>query len=140
MGSTLYLFPVVLATAICVGASNQTLLAGASADLSVVSRQQQDLVISGKVTDEKGEVLPGVSIVVKGTTRGTKSGVQGEYQLAVPNAESVLVFSFVGYAAKEIAAGTGPTLDVALAIDSKALNEVIVTGVFAKRQYGIPGQ
>ena len=134
MGSTLYLFSVGLSAALCLGQTNQSLPTGSSADLSVASRRQQDLVVSGKVTDEKGEALPGVSIVVKGTTWGTKSDVQGLYQLAVPNAGAVLVFSFVGYMAKEMTVGTGLTLNVALDVDSRALNEVIVTGVFDKRR------
>lgn len=134
MGSTLYLFSVGLSAALCLGQTNQSLPTGSSAGLSVASRRQQDLVVSGKVTDEKGEALPGVSIVVKGTTRGTKSDVQGLYQLAVPNAGAVLVFSFVGYMAKEMTVGTGLTLNVALDVDSRALNEVIVTGVFDKRR------
>ncbi|MDQ3278303.1 MAG: TonB-dependent receptor, partial [Bacteroidota bacterium] len=104
------------------------------ADLPVVTQRQQDLIVSGKVTDEKGEALPGVSILVKTTNRGTTSDAQGQYQLAVPNANAVLIFSFVGYTAKEVAVGTSSTLNVSLTTDSKSLNEVIVTGVFDKRK------
>ncbi|GAB2554958.1 TonB-dependent receptor [Spirosoma aerophilum] len=104
------------------------------AELNTTTQTPQELLVSGKITDEKGEALPGVSILIKGTSRGTTSGSRGEYQLAVPDANAVLIFSFVGYTAKEVSVGSSATLNVSLAADNKSLNEVIVTGVFDKRK------
>jgi hypothetical protein len=56
-----------------------------------------DMVVSGTVTDTKGEPLPGVNIVAKGTTNGTQTDAQGNFSLTVPDRGTVLVFSFIGY-------------------------------------------
>ena len=85
-------------------------------------------VVSGKVTDEKGGGLPGVTVVVKGTTQGTNTDTDGNFRLTVPNANSVLVFSFVGYARQEIAVGSQASLTVSLVPDNTALKEVVVVG------------
>ncbi|WP_420150453.1 SusC/RagA family TonB-linked outer membrane protein [Spirosoma sp.] len=87
-----------------------------------------DIRVSGRVTGEKGEALPGVNIVVKGAIRGTNTDGEGRYQLNIPNGEAVLVFSFVGYASQEIPVGNRTTLDVQLLPDNKSLNEVVVVG------------
>jgi TonB-linked SusC/RagA family outer membrane protein len=89
--------------------------------------------ISGKVTSSDGEPLIGISIVVKGTTKGTISDLDGKYQLdATENA--TLVFSFVGYATKEIPVGNNTVLDVVLDNDDKQLGEVVVTAFGIKRE------
>jgi len=84
--------------------------------------------IKGTVTDgAKGERLPGVSIVVKGTTRGTTTNSDGTYALALPSTPAVLIFSFVGFQNVERAVNGQTTLDVALEAQ-KALDEVVVVG------------
>ncbi len=83
--------------------------------------------IRGRVTDEKGDGLPGVSILVKGTQQGTITDENGNYQLAVENDNSILIFSFVGYLGQEVTVGSRTTVDISLATDTKALNEVVVT-------------
>ncbi len=87
-----------------------------------------DKTVRGKVTDEGGEGLPGVNILIKGTSQGTVTDAGGAFTLVVPDDETVLVFSFVGYVGQELAVGNKSTLDVALRIDEKALDEVIVVG------------
>lgn len=84
--------------------------------------------VRGRITDEANEPLPGVSIVLKGTTTGTTSDVAGNYSLSVPDGGSTLVFSFVGYTSKEIPTGNRTQLDVVLASDVKTLGEVVVVG------------
>jgi TonB-linked SusC/RagA family outer membrane protein len=84
--------------------------------------------VTGRVTDEKGEGLPGVSVVVKGTTTGTATDVNGGYSLNVPDPNGTLVFSFVGYLPQEVAIANRETIDVSLAPDVKTLNEVVVIG------------
>lgn len=87
--------------------------------------------IRGKVTDAAGNGLPGVSIVVKGTTKGTLSGVSGDFSINA-NPGNVLVFSFVGYTPKEVTVGTG-SLSVVLEESASILNDVVVVGSrFAK--------
>ena len=85
-------------------------------------------VVHGKVVDEKGEGLPGVSIILKGSQRGTVTSLDGQFDLEVQDENSVLVFSFVGYLSKEVTVGTQTNFTVALAVDTKALEEVVVVG------------
>ncbi|WP_333821061.1 TonB-dependent receptor [Ohtaekwangia sp.] len=87
------------------------------------------MIIHGKIVDASTqEPLPGVNILVKGTTRGTSTDSQGNFSIEVPDANSILVFSFIGYISQEIVSGNRTTLDVALAPDMQALGEVVVIG------------
>lgn len=88
--------------------------------------------VTGVVTDENGAGLPGVSVLVKGTQRGTSSDAEGKFTMDIPDAEvasAVLIFSFVGYTPQEVAVGTQTTISVQLAPEAKALNEVVVTAL-----------
>lgn len=84
--------------------------------------------VTGKVTDEKGEGLPGVSVILKGTQRGTTTNAEGQFQMDVPDAAAVLVFSFVGYKSQEVAVGTKSTITVQMEADVANLSEVVVVG------------
>jgi iron complex outermembrane recepter protein len=92
----------------------------------------QTAKVSGKITDEKNQALVGVSVVIKGTTKGTVSDAEGNYSIEADGGQT-LSFSFVGYTLKEIAVGNKSTVNVSLAEDAAALDEVVVTGVFDKR-------
>ena len=84
--------------------------------------------ITGTVTDAKdGSTLPGVSIVVKGTTVGTLSDISGKFSVKVSD-NQVLLFSFVGYNTQEIAIGSQSVINVALVQAAELLDEVIVVG------------
>ncbi len=85
--------------------------------------------VSGKVTDETGEGLPGVNVVIKGTTTGVTTDLDGNFQISVPDDNTVLVFSSVGMETQEVTVGTQTVLDVAMAVDTRELQEVVVTGV-----------
>ena len=88
----------------------------------------QQSVFSGKVTDSSsGEALPGVSIVVRGTTNGTISNFDGNFTLSV-NVGEVVQFSFIGYKTQEIVAQGQQALRVALVVDTEQLDEVVVIG------------
>ncbi len=89
---------------------------------------QTDVRINGRVTNETGEALPGVSVVVKGSPRGTTTDVQGRYQLSVPTEAVTLVFSFVGYVSQEQVVRNQSVIDIQLVPDNKSLNEVVVVG------------
>jgi TonB-linked SusC/RagA family outer membrane protein len=97
-----------------------------------------DRSIKGKVQDEKGLGLPGVSVVLKGTSTGTVSDSEGAYSISIPDAGSnILVFSFVGYVPKEITVGNQTSLNVELLVDTKALEEVVVVGYGTQRKRDI---
>ncbi|MBN1819875.1 MAG: TonB-dependent receptor [Prolixibacteraceae bacterium] len=88
----------------------------------------QQKTVTGKVIDEStNEPLPGVSIVVVGTTNGTVTDVNGEYSLNVDQGQT-LSFSFIGYITKQVLIGSESTVNVALAIDTEQLEEVVVIG------------
>lgn len=96
--------------------------------LSFVAVQAQDKVVTGKVTSsEDGAGLPGVSITVKGTTRGANSDVEGNYRISIPD-NATLVFSFVGFSPLEEKVNGRSVINVQLAQDTKTLSEIVVTG------------
>jgi TonB-linked SusC/RagA family outer membrane protein len=94
--------------------------------------------IKGKIKDEQGQSLPGVSVVVKGTTAGTVSDNDGNYSVNADR-NSTLVFSFIGYLTQEIAVGSKNSLDVKLAADTKALEEVVVVGYGTAKKATLTG-
>lgn len=108
-------------------------------DLSYETAQVADITISGKVTDEKGDLLAGVSVIVKGTTQGTTTDGTGSFRIAVPDTRATLVFSFVGYAKKEIVVGSQTSLTVALTPDDQTLNEVVVVGYGSQLKKEVTG-
>ncbi len=99
----------------------------------------QDLKVSGTVTSaDDGSALPGVSIQVKGTSRGTQTDASGTYSLdASPT--STLVFSFVGLVPQEVVVGTRSTIDVQLTADTRTLSEVVVTGYGTQSKRNLTG-
>ncbi len=84
--------------------------------------------VTGTVLDEYGVGLPGVSILVKGTTTGTATDIDGKYSLNVPNDQATLVFSFIGYTALEQVVGSRSVINVNMAPDERTLTELVVTG------------
>jgi TonB-linked SusC/RagA family outer membrane protein len=91
-----------------------------------------DVPVSGRITDERGAGLPGVSVVVKGGTIGTTTDADGAYSLSVPEG-STLVFSFVGYQSREVAiSGSNAALSFALAVDTQQLSDVVVVGYLSQ--------
>ena len=96
--------------------------------------------ISGTVTDEKKAPLPGVSVVVKGSTRGSTTDADGKFKLTIPDGNDVvLTFSFVGYQSKDVKVGNQKTIDVSMAPDISALDEVVVIGYGAVRKKDLTG-
>lgn len=96
--------------------------------------------ITGKVTDtQTNEPLVGVTVLVKGTTIGTLTDIDGNYTLAVPNEMSTLVYSFIGYISQEIAVGNQRTINMALALDVLRLEEVVVIGYGTAKKSDLTG-
>ena len=90
----------------------------------------QDRKVSGRVTDKQtSEGLPGVTVLLKGTSVGMSTNMDGAFSMSVPASGGTLVFSSVGFATVEQPLGTGSEYNVALAGDSKQLNEVVVTAL-----------
>jgi len=99
-----------------------------------------DITITGKVSDsEKGEFLPGVSITIKGTSRGATTDGKGDYSIKVPNKNSVLVFSFLGYESQEIEVGNQTIISVSMIADAKSLEEVVVVGYGTQKKVNLTG-
>lgn len=90
-------------------------------------------IVSGTVTDETGERLPGVNVVVKGTTTGTTTDLEGNYRLSVED-DATLVFSFIGFNEQEILVGTRSVIDVTLLPDVTQLSEIVVTAQGIERK------
>ncbi len=95
--------------------------------------------ITGKVTDESGEALPGVSIVQKGTTNGTTTNAEGRYSLNVSSTSVVLSFSFIGYSSQEQAVGNNTTLNVSMSPSAESLEEVVVVGYGTQKRKDLTG-
>ncbi|WP_420870132.1 SusC/RagA family TonB-linked outer membrane protein [Catalinimonas alkaloidigena] len=96
--------------------------------------------ISGKVTDaEDGSGLPGVNILAKGTTIGTITDVEGNYNLSVPDETTTLIYSSVGYEAQEVEIGGRTTINVSLAADVQSLSEVVVVGYGEQKKVTVTG-
>ncbi len=99
----------------------------------------ETILVRGRVTDGKGEGLPGVSILIKGTQRGMTSDADGNYSMEVPDGNAVLVFSFVGYVTQEAIVGSRTILDVLLAEDDKSLEELVVVGYSTMKKTDLTG-
>lgn len=98
----------------------------------------QDVTVKGKVNDEQGQGLPGVSVLVKGTSTGTVTDIEGNYTVNAPGT-ATLVFSFIGYITQEIPLGNKTSLDVKMATDTKALDEVVVVGYGTAKKATLTG-
>lgn len=117
--------------------------AGAFLDVQKEEKESIKLSIAntvrGTVTDEKGETLPGVSVTLKGTSSGAITDVEGKFKLDVPNSNSILVFSFVGYTSQEIQVGSQTDLKIVLKTDAKVLSEVVVVGYGTQKKANLTG-
>ena len=101
---------------------------------------QNEQEISGKVSDaESGEPIVGATILVKGTTIGTISDINGEYNLSAPDDAVALTISFVGYETQEIVIGNQSIINVSLSVDSELLSEVLVIGYGTQSKARING-
>lgn len=100
----------------------------------------QNRSISGRITDESAKELPGVSIVLKGTQRGTVSDANGQYKLNLPDSGPVtLIFSFVGYQSQEVNVADQASLNISLKPDDNSLEEVVVVGYGTQKKKDLTG-
>ena len=103
-----------------------------------ISAFTQERTITGTVTSEDGP-LPGVNILIQGTTYGNITNLEGKYALVVPGPEAMLVFSSVGYKTQYIKAGNRNVIDVMMEVDVTQLEEIIVTGYTTQARKNISG-
>ncbi len=108
----------------------------ARADAPVILQQR---TITGTVMSPDNQALPGVNIVIKGTSSGTVTDADGKYSLEVPGADAVLVFSFIGFTAEERAVGTQTAIDVTLTPSVETLSEIVVIGYGEVRKSDLTG-
>ncbi len=101
--------------------------------------QAQTHTVTGQVTSQQGETLPGVNIIVKGQSTGTASDLDGRYTLTAPSANDTLVFSFVGFRSQEVGIDGRSTVDAVLQEDVSALGEVLVVGYGTQTRNDLTG-
>ncbi|WP_202621847.1 SusC/RagA family TonB-linked outer membrane protein [Pontibacter russatus] len=120
-------------------AEASTLLALHNRAVSARKSTYQAVTVSGTVTDENGEGLPGVTVLLKGTTTGTATGADGSFSLATPDGNGTLVVSFIGYTTQEVPINNRAVVDVALVPDTEALEEVVVVGYGTQKKENLTG-
>ena len=99
-----------------------------SKSINVELIRSVDKTLTGKIVDEKKTPLPGVSVVVKGSTTGTTTNADGSFSLLVNDASEVLTFSFIGYTSQDLPIGNRSTFEVTMVPSSEELTEVVVVG------------
>lgn len=100
----------------------------------------QNLTVSGTITEIKtGDPLPGVNVTLQGTTVGTVTNLEGKYTIEVPNANAVLIFSFVGYLTENVEIAGRTTIDIGLAEDIMSLEELVVIGYGTQKRSDLTG-
>ena len=107
--------------------------------LPIIEAEQEKKELKGTVTDEAGNTLPGVSVVVKGTTIGVATDMDGNYSIEFENDAAVLVFSFVGMFPQEIVYKGQSFQNITFIADSEQMEEVVVTGYFNQKKESFTG-
>ena len=101
--------------------------------------QQSNREITGIVVDIEGNPIPGVSVVIKGTTLGTATDIDGSYRLAIPEGSNVIVFSFIGFQSQEIQITGQRNQNVVLREDSQQLEDVVIIGYGVQKKESVTG-
>ena len=118
---------------------NRIILLSKSQDKDINQSSQQEITISGKVTDSSGASLPGVTVVIKGTSKGTITDVDGNYTLLNVPSSATLVFSFVGMRAEEIPVADKTSINVSLTEESIGIDEVVAIGYGTQIKRNVTG-
>jgi TonB-linked SusC/RagA family outer membrane protein len=100
---------------------------------------EKAITVTGRIMDENKQELPGVTVLLKGSTTGTTSDSEGKYSLTIPDGNSVLVASYIGYITQEIPVNNRTVIDISLVPDVKALEEVVVVGYGTQRKSDLTG-
>ncbi|MGN6397822.1 MAG: SusC/RagA family TonB-linked outer membrane protein [Mucilaginibacter sp.] len=132
--------PMVLPAAVLM-ASAPASYGAAGNNLKLYAGVNAQVAIKGKVVDENGDPMPGVSVSITGTTIGTVTDVSGNYSLSIPDdyTSKTLTFSFLGYAKQDVAIGNKTTINVSLKPGASQLNEVVVVGYGTQKKVSVTG-
>lgn len=131
----MYSMVLLLLTAGAIAQNNVLYASSASAAHKNVNHSTYPpTIVTGKITDENGAAFPGVYVVLKGTSIGTTTDVDGKYSIEIADENSVLIFSFVGYAVEEITVAGRTVIDIKLTPDITSLSEVVVTALGIKKE------
>jgi TonB-linked SusC/RagA family outer membrane protein len=106
---------------------------------SLSALAQERISVSGTVTEGSGEPLPGVNIIVKGTTNGVVTDIDGKYIISVPDRMSVLEFSYLGFAAQSVTVGSRTVVNITMREDTQIMDEVIVVGYGTQKKVNLTG-
>ncbi|SKB78263.1 TonB-linked outer membrane protein, SusC/RagA family [Dyadobacter psychrophilus] len=126
--STYLGFALVIFLASAAQANIPLLMASGSAKNTRTARVVAEQTVTGNITDENNAGIPGVNVLEKGTTNGVVSDANGKYSIQVKDANSTLVFSYIGYITKELKAGSQAVLDIKMEVSSQELSDVVVVG------------
>ncbi len=107
--------------------------------LCIASSWAQNRTVTGKVTDDKGNPLPNVSVLIKGSTKGTTTDADGNFSITVPSGSATLAFSSVGFTAQNVSVNGKSSLAVSLAPDNKTLDEVVVVAYGQQQKKALTG-
>ena len=100
----------------------------------------QEMQVSGTVIDENGEALIGVNIIIKNSIGlGTTTEIDGSYEITVPAADAILIFSYIGFSPKEIPVNGQKIIDVTFDQETELLNEIVVVGYGVQRKSDLTG-
>jgi len=127
------------------GYSSDNLLVGGTSgsrhkwSVSESGLRSRAIVVTGTVRDEKGESLPGVSIKIKNSAGGATTDIAGKFSISVPDANSILIFTYVGYTTQEVSISGRTSLNVVLRESSTALTEVVVIGYGTQQKPNVTG-
>jgi TonB-linked SusC/RagA family outer membrane protein len=106
---------------------------------SLCSVAQTSFVVKGTVTAADGEALPGASVILKGTSTGTTTDVDGKYSLSLSDGNGTLVYTYIGYVNQEVAVTNRSVIDVKLAANDKTLDEIVVVGYGTQKKATLTG-
>ncbi len=104
-----------------------------------ISGAKAQITVTGTVTDTENQPVIGANVVVKGTTFGTLTDINGKYSINVPTTSSILTFSFIGFMTRELVVGTNTLIDVVLETEATALSEVVVVGYGTQKRANLTG-
>lgn len=122
------------------GAATGTTSGNMSGYKEAVTPLQQNRIVKGSVKDaENNEGLPGVNVLIKGTNTGTVTDTNGEFVIEVASAESILVFTFIGYTSQEVVVGQQSVFDIKMKSDVSLLSEVVVVGYGEQKKETVIG-
>jgi len=110
-----------------------------SGSVKLFASSDQQRTISGQVTDNNNQPITGANILEKGTTNGVISDVDGKYTINVASANSILVFSFVGYTSQEVTVGSQNSINISLAESAIGLDEIVVVGYGTQQKRAVSG-